>query len=75
VISLLWFLAGKQSLSNGSIRAAMFWQIVGAIILLLLCCWTLLEKQWLGLALALGLLYLEGRSIKRLYTTMWRNPQ
>jgi hypothetical protein len=37
--SLLWFFAGKQSLSKGRAAAAVFWQSVAVIIILLLCGW------------------------------------
>jgi hypothetical protein len=35
--SLLWFFAGKQSLSKGRAATAVFWQSVAVIIILLLC--------------------------------------
>jgi hypothetical protein len=69
LVSLLWFLAGKQSLSNRRPDAAIFWQGVGAIIILILCGWAIAEKQWLGLALGIAVLYVEARSIKRIYAT------
>jgi hypothetical protein len=68
--SLLWFLAGKQSLSNGRADAAMFWQSMGAIIAVILCGWTIAERQWLGLAFGVAVLYVEARSIRRVYH-MW----
>lgn len=69
LVSLLWFLAGKQSLSNGRADAAKFWQGVGLIIILILCGWTIAEKQWLGLAFGIAVLYVEARSIRRIYAT------
>jgi len=69
LVSLLWFLAGKQSLSNGRSDAAIFWQSVGVIIILILCGWAVAERQWLGLAFGIAVLYLEARSIRRIYAT------
>jgi hypothetical protein len=67
LVSLLWFFAGKQSLSNGRADAAIFWQSIGAVIIVMLCGWTIAEKQWLGLAFAIAVLFVEARSIKRIY--------
>jgi len=61
--SLLWFAAGKQSLSHGKPRAAIFWQGVGVIIMLILFGWTIKEEQWLGLAAAIIVLLIEIRSV------------
>jgi len=66
-VSLLWFFAGKQSLSNGRADAAIFWQSVGAIIIVILCGWAIAEKQWLGLAFGIAVLLVEARSIKRIW--------
>jgi hypothetical protein len=70
LVSLLWFLAGKQSLSNGKPAAAIFWQGVGAIVILILCGWAVAERQWLGLAFGIAVLYVEVRSIRRIYATI-----
>ena len=72
LVSLLWFFAGKQSLSNGRPDAAIFWQSIGAIILLILCGWAIAEKQWLGLAVGLAVLYVEGQSLKRVHSELGR---
>lgn len=69
LVSLLWFFAGRQSLSNGRPDAAMFWQTVAAIIILILCGWAIAERQWFGLVFGMVILYLEARSIWRIYTT------
>jgi hypothetical protein len=69
LVSLLWFFAGKQSLSNGRPDAALFWQSVGVIIILILCGWAVAEGQWLGLAFGTSVLCLEARSIRHIYAT------
>jgi hypothetical protein len=69
LVSLLWFLVGKQSLSNGRADAALFWQGVGAIILLILCGWAIAEKEWLGLIFGMAVLYIDARSIRNIYET------
>jgi hypothetical protein len=64
VASLLWFVAGKQSLFNRRPDAAIFWQSVAVIIVLIMCGWAVGEKEWLGLAAGVVVLYLEVRSIR-----------
>jgi hypothetical protein len=63
--SLLWFAAGRQSLSKRRPDAAIFWQVIAVIIALILCGWTIAEKEWLGLGAVIVVLCLEVRSIKR----------
>ena len=64
--SLLWFLAGKQSLSNGKPNVAIGWQCVAVLLILILGGWMIVEREWLGLAAAAAVLYIEVRSIKRI---------
>jgi hypothetical protein len=64
-VSLLWFVAGRQSLSHRKPNAAIFWQAVAVIIALILCGWTIAEKEWLGLAAGIVVVYFEVRSIRR----------
>jgi len=64
-VSLLWFVAGGQSLSNRRPEAAIFWQAVAVIIALILCGWTVAEREWLGLAAGILVVYFEVRSIRR----------
>jgi hypothetical protein len=64
-VSLLWFVAGRQSLSNRRPDAAIFWQAVAVIIALVLCGWTIAEREWLGLAAGILVVYFEVRSIRR----------
>jgi hypothetical protein len=63
--SLLWFVAGKQSLSNRKSNAAIGWQSVAVMIVLIMCGWAVVEKEWLGLTGGIVVLYLEVRSIRR----------
>lgn len=66
IASLLWFLASRQSLSNGKVGAAIVWQSVAALIILISCAWAVVKTEWIGFACALVVLYLEIRSIRRL---------
>jgi hypothetical protein len=65
VASLLWFLAGKQSLSNRSPLAAIGWQSVAVLIVLIMCRWAVVQKEWLGLAGGIVGVYFEVRSVMR----------
>jgi hypothetical protein len=67
--SLLWFFAGKQSFSNRKADFAMLWQSVAVLIVLVLCGWAVAEKEWLGLAGAIVVVYVEVRSIRRIWLT------
>jgi CHASE2 domain-containing sensor protein len=67
--SLLWFLAARQSLSNRRPDAAIFWQSVAVIIMLIVCGWAVAQREWLGLAFAVAVLCVEVLSIRRIYAT------
>jgi hypothetical protein len=64
-VSLLWFAAGRQSLSNRRPDAAIGWQVTAVIIALIVCGRSAVERQWLGLALGIIAVFLELRSIRR----------
>lgn len=66
VASLVWFLAGKQSLSNGKPDAAIGWQCVAVILILIVCGGAFVKGEWIGLALGIGVLWFEVRSIRRI---------
>jgi hypothetical protein len=68
--SLVWFVAG---LSNRNPNAAIGWQCVAVLTVLIVCGWAIVEGQWLGLVAAMGVLYLEVRSIRR--TSASQGPQ
>jgi hypothetical protein len=63
--SLLWFLAGKQSLSNRQRGSEIFWQGIAVFIILVLCAWAAVEREWLGLALGLAVLCIEAFWMRR----------
>jgi hypothetical protein len=63
--SLLWFVAGRQFLSNRRPDAAIGWQAIAVIVALIVCGWTVAEREWLGLAAGLIVVFFEVRSIKR----------
>ena len=63
-VSLLWFIAGTQSLSNRRPDAAIFWQSVAVIIGLIVCGWAVVQKEWLGLGAAIAVVFFEVRSIR-----------
>jgi hypothetical protein len=67
--SLLWFAAGQQSFANRKPDFAMLWQSVAVLIVLVLAGWAIAEREWLGLAFAVAVLYVEARSIKRIWAT------
>ena len=60
--SLLWFLAGKES-SHGT---GPVWRGVGVAILVTVCGWCIAEREWLGLAAGIVVLYCEIHYIRRL---------
>lgn len=64
-VSLLWFVAGRQSLSNRRPDAAIGWQAIAVIIALIVCGWTVAKREWLGLGAVIVVLYFEVRSIRR----------
>lgn len=64
-VSLLWFVAGRQSLSNRRPAAAIGWQVIAVIIALIVCGWTVAKREWVGLAAVIVVLYAEVRSIRR----------
>ena len=71
---MLWFFAGKQSLSNGKPDAAIFWQAIGAVIIVILCGWAIAEREWLGVSLGLAVLCVEARSIRHMYIK-WKSSK
>lgn len=64
--SLLWFVAGRQSFSNRNTDAAIGWQMVAVAIVLILGGWAIAKREWIGLAAAIAVLYIEVRSIRRI---------
>jgi hypothetical protein len=64
-VSYLWFAAGKQSLVKMRLGAAIGWQVIAVIIALIVCGRSAVEKQWLGLAIGIGAVLFEVRSIRR----------
>jgi hypothetical protein len=64
--SLAWFFAGQQSFSNKKPDAAIAWQCVAVMIILAMGGWAAVEREWLGLIAAAGVLYIEVRSIRRI---------
>ena len=68
--SLLWVIAGRQYLQQRQPGSAIAWQCIGAIILLILCGWTIKEKEWIGLVFAIIVLVVELRSISSAYAVV-----
>jgi hypothetical protein len=64
-VSLLWFVAGKQSLSNRKPDAAIGWQAIAVIIGLIVCGRTIVNREWFGLVAGIVAVYFEVRSIWR----------
>jgi energy-converting hydrogenase Eha subunit B len=65
VASLLWFLAGRQSLANRQPGYALFWQGIAVFIVAVLCVWAILEREWVGLAFGVAVLGIEALSMRR----------
>jgi len=64
--SLLWFFAGKESRHG----IGPVWRGVGVAILVTLCGWCIAEREWLGLAIGIVVLYWEIQYIRRLKRRM-----
>ena len=67
--SLAWFLAGRQSFSNQNSDGAIAWQCVSVMIILIAGSWAVVRREWLGLTVAAGVLYIEVQSIRRILIT------
>jgi hypothetical protein len=67
--SLLWFFAARQSLSKRRPDAAIFWQSIAVIIMLIVCGWAVAQREWIGLAFGVAVLCIEALSIRRIYAT------
>ena len=65
VVSLLWFAAGRQSLSNKRPDAAIGWQAIAVIIALIVAGRSIFDRQWLGSVIGIIAALWEVRSIKR----------
>ncbi len=66
VVSLAWFLAGQQSFSNKNHDGAIAWQCMAVMIVLIASGWAVVKGEWFGLIVAIGALYIEVRSIRRI---------
>jgi hypothetical protein len=64
-VSLIWFAAGKQSLSNRRPEVAIGWQAIAVIIALIVCGRSIVERQWFGAAIGIVAAWLEVRWIRR----------
>jgi len=71
--SLIWFLAGRQSLANKKPNVALGWQSVAVLIILTLVGWTVAEREWVGLTFSTVVLMLELWLIKSTLTARKRN--
>jgi hypothetical protein len=66
VVSLAWFLAGQQSFSTKNHDGAIAWQCVAVMIILIASGWAVVKGEWFALTVAIGVLYIEIRSIRRI---------
>jgi hypothetical protein len=64
--SLMWFIAGNQSFSNKKPDTAIAWQCVAVMLILIVGVWAVVKEEWIGLLFAIGVLYFEIRSIRRI---------
>jgi hypothetical protein len=67
--SFAWFLANQHSFSHKSPDGAVAQQCVAVMLILALGGWALVEGEWLGLTAAVGVLFIELRSIRRILIT------
>lgn len=67
--SLLWFLAGRQSVANLQPGYALFWQGIAVFIVAVLCVWAVLEREWIGLGFGIAVLCVEAMSMRRSHAT------
>jgi len=74
VASLLWFYAGQQYVSKKQLDTALLWQCVAVMLILILSGWTIAEKEWLGLACGVVVLYVEVRSIRQILREQAATP-
>jgi hypothetical protein len=72
-VSLIWFAAGKQSLSNRRPDAAIGWQAIAVIIVFIVLGRSIVERQWIGAVIGIIAAWLEVRSIRR--STLHSPPQ
>jgi hypothetical protein len=68
--SLLWFLAGTPSFSNRQPRVAIFWQSIAVFIIVVMCGWAVVEKEWFGLFFGMAVLFIETALIRQTYVTL-----
>jgi hypothetical protein len=73
--SLLWFLAGRPSPTDKNGDAAIAWQCVAVLVIVVLCVWAVVKGEWLGFACGLAVLYLEIRSIRHLLGIQYQQSQ
>jgi len=66
ILTSLMVSCGKQSFSNGKPNAAIGWQCLAVLIILIR---SGVEGEWLGLAFGIAVLYVEVRSIRRISKT------
>jgi len=66
LVSLLWFVAGRHSLSHNRRDAAFGWQCVAILIMAIVLGRAIAQREWIGFVLGLGVLYVEARSIRRI---------
>jgi hypothetical protein len=65
-VSLAWFLAGQQSSSDNNPDGAIAWQCVAVMLILAVGGRAAVKGEWLGLIAAVGVLFIEVRSIRRI---------
>jgi hypothetical protein len=66
IASLIWFYAGHQSSTSKKNQLALAWLSIAVLVIIVLCGWTIVRSEWLGLVFGLVVLYVEVRSIKRI---------
>ena len=71
--SLMWYVLGNQSFSRKKTDIAIAEQCVAVFFILTVSIWAVVKEEWLGVLVAIGVLYVEVRSIRRISAS--QSPQ
>ena len=74
VASLAWYLAGRQSFSNKKPDTAVAELCAAVMIVIIAGGWATVKGDWFGLVAAVGVLYIEVRSIRRILIAQRHQP-
>jgi hypothetical protein len=67
VASLLWLWGGKQYAEKSKWGVAVSCQCIAVVIIVMVAGWTVAERQWAGVALAIFIFAMEMRELTRTF--------